>query len=682
MEQSLIFMLQALINQYNDEMRTINERIQLLEEEYSELQLENKKTKQENQDLRDRLDHLSAEAKTSEETIRAQENEIERLEKLTAHVESLQEQLAYLEREQVVLQENYVIKLGEERTAAQGWGMAKREIAELEDRIDRIEAEARAEQARHQDIVERMSRKIAESGVSANGGRGPGRQNPEQSASTLSQFVEGILMNNANLQREIMELRQLLHNSYQEVETHRLQAHQHASQSVEDTPHPTNLQNELGTEPIVNQELHIHHHYYGGAPKKDSAKANSQRRSRKKRISLYPSNFAPLVPQDVSSTDAMLSEASATVPPNTQRWSNATTLAPSSMPGSPLSVSHRGSIHDKVFSDSPYDSSRPTSPSESITSPMFAPQHAQLSLARRQKRKSQSLKPPSLSTIRSSSSPISLTTKSSPATAIISAASPSDSLNNNVFLLSPPLRSAIPEEEGGLATLETPNEEDDFDLDAVSAPITPRPSVLRRAASHESLISVSGMDIHTLQSRPSQLLFSTSPGLTSPSFGQSSQPALSHWAATATARMSRHNFDSTAYNKSLLYGSRANHERGVHTPRKDAASGGIGKALKVGGWVLGKWGATSARSSPHAEPSFPVPKVQVASSVKSDTSSTQPASIKGPKTKTKEISVRLRPPGVNQSGPIWGFFDIPPTPTKIVVTDLDADALEDALAGP
>ena len=42
--------------------------------------------------------------------------------------------------------------------------------------------------------------------------------------------------------------------------------------------------------------------------------------------------------------------------------------------------------------------------------------------------------------------------------------------------------------------------------------------------------------------------------------------------------------------------------------------------------------------------------------------------------------MKLRPAGVNQSGPIWGFFDVPETPTKVVVDDFDAEALDEALA--
>ena len=104
--------------------------------------------------------------------------------------------------------------------------------------------------------------------------------------------------------------------------------------------------------------------------------------------------------------------------------------------------------------DAAYDSSRPTSPSDSVNlaSPMFGPSKhmdavpGQEDIIRHRRRKSQGLKPPTLATIRSVSSPISLTTKSSPATAVISAISPANSSSTDLFPLPAGLHSTIPEE--------------------------------------------------------------------------------------------------------------------------------------------------------------------------------------------------------------------------------------------
>jgi hypothetical protein len=711
-DKSLIFMLQLLLTRHEDyvanserERRQMTSTIESLEKEKEELEQSNAKWIQENRDLLHRLEELNAAVATSDsqvqaltDTLHSAEDEIHRLASLAARTQSLEQQLIELEREQAALQVEYETKVGEERTAVQRWRTAERMIADLQDQIDRIEAEARAERQRHEEIVARMERRMAVTGelASADSRLKPQTNQDRGGSQVVSHFVKDILVDNAQLQHGIVELREMLQSSNEEVERLRemLQAHQPVSPTLERAPAPENLKKDLGDEPFINQELHIHHHYYGPTPRKESTKSPAQRRPRKKRTSIAPGNFVPLGPPDASSAAAILSQTSVTVPRNTQRWSNATTLAPSSVPGSPLSMSHRGSIYDRIFSDDPSDSSRPTSPSDSVhlTSPVFEqPKQDEDRLFRHQKRKSQSLKPPSLSTIRSTSTPIFLTAKSSPATAILSAASPPDSLSNDIFVLSPTLNAAIPEEDENPGQQGTQNEttnepslDHNFNLDEALSSTASRRPTLRRAASHESLISVSGMDIHTLQSRPSQVLFSTSPRFASPSSGHSTQPVLTPWTATATAHMPRRGPDGSTFSKSLLYSTLASQNRAVSAPRKEPSNRGIGK--KVGGWVLGKWGAapTPSSSAPGTASAARTPRrAQDAVSVNSDASSTPAASIRSAEGKAKDVPVRLRPPGVNQSGPIWGFFDpIPPTPTKVVVTELDADALDDALAGP
>ena len=479
--------------------------------------------------------------------------------------------------------------------------------------------------------------------------------------------------------------------SNEEVERLRdqLRVHQPVSTPPAEDASTTTLQKELAMEQeaVMNQELHIHHHYHGPKISKNLPKPQAARRPKKKRFSLTPSHFDPPPALDRSSTATLLDQTAATVP-NSHRWSQASTLAPGSYPGSPVSEGHRGSIYDRVFSDAAYDSSRPTSPPDSIDlqSPKFGPTRSndynsdQDVTPKHQRRSSRHLKPPSLATIRSASTPISLTTKSSPATAIISAVSPANSFSDDIFTLSPSIRpepqSAIPEEgedtplpSADPALVKSPDELEPEDL---VSPLTQMRPPLRRHASHESLISVSGMDIHTLQSRPSQLLYSSSPRFSTPGGAGSVGPELTPWTATAHGTLSRKNMDSSTLNRSLLYSSIANQKRG---PRKSdgplpSSSTGIGIGKKVGGWVFGKWGATPAPESPRP-----------ASSNSQQTHSSQSTASGAPDT-VKKISdkPKLRPSGVNQNGPIWGFFDIPETPTKVVVQDYDAVALGEALA--
>ncbi|KAF2751587.1 hypothetical protein M011DRAFT_464310 [Sporormia fimetaria CBS 119925] len=697
--QALLIRHEAYVADSERERSQMAATIEALEKEKAELEQQNVDTIKANRDLLNQLEQLNsavassdAHVRTLEDTLHSAEEEIERLSALAARTQMLEQQLIELEREQAALQGSLDLKIADERTAVQRWRRAEKTIGELQDQIDRIEAEARQERDRHDEIVSRMKRRMAVDSELAAAERAKGEGSQDGGPSVVSHFVKDILLDNANLQHGIVELREMLQNSNEEVERLReqLQVHQPLSPSSEIVPAPSSLQKELGGEPLVKQAVHIHHHYHTNPPKKDVTKPQLQKRVRKPRYNRTPGR--PTIPSSPSISSTILSQTAVTVPPNTQRWSNATTLTPSSAPGSPLSTSHRGSIIERVFSDVAYDSSRPTSPSDSVVSPINDPrtlgQDRNDEAHRNQKSLAQSLKPPSLSTIRSASSPISLTTKSSPATAIISAASPPDSLSNEVFLLSPSLHSVIheePEEDAILTqSLHPATSNPNLKWETGATPIVPTMPNLRRAASHESMISVSGMDIHTLQSRPSQALFSSSPHFGSPS-GTSSDPILTPWTATATPVMSGRKTDGGASSRSLLYGTLVNQKRGTAARTPTSSNTGLGK--KVGGWVFGKWGATPAISSSRTKPSparassDQIGQGAVGGAAERSGNPPVAGSLDGSTTsKPTSVPIRLRPPGINQSGPLLGFFDaIPPTPTKVVVTDLDADALGEAL---
>ncbi|OAL54050.1 hypothetical protein IQ07DRAFT_584630 [Pyrenochaeta sp. DS3sAY3a] len=694
--QALLVRHEAYVADSERERKQMLATIETLEKEKLALETKNAETIKANRDLLDQLEHMNNAVADSDAHIqdlnnilRSTEQEIERLKFLETRALMLEKQLIDLEREQSQLQINLDAKIVDERSAIQRWKTAERTIGDLGDQIDRIEKEAREERERHVEVVARMERRMAVEGeLDTAAGRLRAKAGQDKAGTNVvSHFVKDILLDNANLQHGILELREMLCNSNEEVERLRdhLKVHQPISSS-EETELPS-LQKELGLDDaLMNQELHIHHHYHGPKPSKAPAKPQGQRRTKKKRFSLTPGHFDPPAPLDRSSTATILNQTAVTVP-NTHRWSQASTLTPGSYPGSPVSESHRGSIYDRVFSDAAYDSSRPTSPPDSIDlhSPMFGPIKSheqpldQTPLPKHHRRRSSNLKPPGLSTIRSVSTPLSLTTKSSPATAIISAISPANSFTNDIFMLSPSPQieeqAAIPEENEDFSLLTpqptpAPLPEEDEPDDIVS-PLTQMRPTLRRHASHESLISVSGMDIHTLQSRPSQLLYSSSPRFSTLGGAGSIGPELTPWTATAHGMLSKKT-DSSTLNRSLLYSSIANQKRG---PRKSdgpvttSTTSGIGK--KVGGWVFGKWGATPAPESPRPE-----------SANSQQTTSTQSTATAAAAeaAKKKAEKPKLRPSGVNQSGPIWGFFDIPETPTRVVVQDYDAIALGEALA--
>jgi hypothetical protein len=721
-ELTLTFALQALLVRHETyvadserERKHMLSTIESLEQEKLSLEARNAQTIKENRELLDRLEQLHEAVATSDshvqeltDTLQSTEAEIQRLSALAARTQNLERQLIDLEREQSQLQTTLELKTGDEKSAVQRWRRAEATIADLQDQIDRIERESREERERHVEIVARMERRMAVENDLATGTLKATSGHQKSGTSVVSHFVKDILLDNANLQHGIMELREMLMNSNEEVDRLReqLRIHQPLTTPTEEQPNadiatPT-LHNELGGEPLFNQELHIHHHYHGATPAPTTPKAHVHRRPKKKRFALTPGNFTPPTHIDTSAQATIMSQTAVTIP-NTNRWSNATTLAPS-LPSSPQSVSHRGSIYDRVFSDVQDDSSRPTSPSDSIDvqSPMFAPSKpfGSNDMFPHRRKKSHGLKPPSLSTIRSASTPISITTKSSPATAIISAVSPANSLANDVFTLSPAIQSPsiIPEENEDTppsdANPEPPPisslDSQDVDEDLLSPMTRVRPN-LRRAASHESLISVSGMDIHTLRSRPSQLLLSSSSRFGTPSGANSIQPELTPWTATATASISRRDLDSSTLNRSLLFSTLSTpQKRQPHsnssTPRARQTSG---LSTKLGGWISGKWGSTPvpSQTSPPpktlstsaSNPSLPRPQSSVSAETQSSTDTVKKG-LKGAKEEKKEDKVKLRPAGVNQSGPICGFFDIPETPVKVHVEEFDADALGEALA--
>jgi hypothetical protein len=718
---SLTFSLQALLIRHEAyvadserERRQMVATIDNLEKEKLALEAKNAQTIKANRDLLDQLENLNdavvnsdAQIQALTDTLRSTEEELERLSSLAAQTQLLEQQLLELEREQAQLQSNIDAKLVDERTAIQRWKNAERTIGDLQDQIDRIEREAREERQRHVEVVARMERRMAVEGeLNTAAGRLKAKAGQEKAGTNVvSHFVKDILLDNANLQHGILELREMLVNSNEEVERLRdqLKVHQPVSSSPTEDVSTPSLQKELEmeSEQTMNQEVHIHHHYHGPKPSKNLPKAQPPRRPKKKRFSLTPTHFDPPPPQlDRSSTATILNQTSVTVP-NTHRWSQATTLTIGSLPSSPVSESHRGSMYDRVFSDVAYDSSRPTSPPDSIDmqSPMFGPARSidyrdPEATPRHRRRKSYGLKPPGLSTIRSVSTPISMAGKSSPATAIVSAISPANSLANDIFTLSPHIQplpqAAIPEETedsststAGPASIASPSSllspsSEAFEPNDFLSPMTSMRPGLRRAASHESLISVSGMDIHTLQSRPSQLLYGSTPRFSQPGNAGSAGPEVTPWTATAHGQLSRKPVDSSQLNRSLLYSTMANQKRGPRKSDGPQPGSSTGITKKVGGWVFGKWGATPAPPPP--PPESPRPMSSNSQETQSSLGTTLSEGAKKKDKAPERPKAKLRPSGVNQNGPIWGFFDIPEIPTKVVVQDYDADALGEALA--
>jgi chromosome segregation ATPase len=243
--QALLVRHEAYVADSERERKQMIATIEKLEQEKLDLEAKNAQTIKANRDLLDRLEHLNDAVASSDahiqalsDTLRSTEDEIERLSALAARTQLLEQQLMDLEKEQLQLQSNLDAKLVDERTAIQRWKTAERTIGDLQDQIDRIEKEAREERERHVEVVARMERRMAVEGeLNTAAGRLKAKAGHEKAGTNVvSHFVKDILLDNANLQHGILELREMLLNSNEEVERLRdqLKVHQPVSSGGEE----------------------------------------------------------------------------------------------------------------------------------------------------------------------------------------------------------------------------------------------------------------------------------------------------------------------------------------------------------------------------------------------------------------------------------------------------------------
>lgn len=626
---SLTFALQALLARHEDYMADAEaERTKMaasidhLEIAKKGLEATNAKVIDENRNLLDQLEDLNHTVFESDthiqslnQTLQSTRMELYRLTVLAGRTAVLEEQLSAMEMEQAELRNQLATTQEEERSAVLRWKRAEREIGDLQESIDRVEREAREERERHVDVVGRMQRRRAvemELDTSSSRSKGavaptPGRDRAD--SSVVSHFVKDILQDNANLQLGIVELREMLTSSNEEVQSlrERLLVHQPVLLSNESGAQRPTLRDELAERLPKDelQELHVHHHYH--APTKTEVPrgpATIHRRSKKRR-SLVPSGTstpssgwqtphkttAPTIrTTPFSSAATILSQTSVTIPP-TQRslphcWStHSSSVAPSTVPSSPQSMYRGSSMFDCI--ENTLDSSRPTSPeSNGLGSPMFLGRHNKES---------------SEVSFRSVSTPaaIGLDYATSP-TALTPLATEEECLTNFEPTSTGHL-TIVEESEDGTAgdAVSTTNLSSTISTNSTYSPTEQPQLQLRRTTSHESLLSISGMDIHTLRDRPSQMLGGQGLHPRTPFNISSSSLALasSKPVITATTARGRPVYQRrNNYNRSLLSSfsaSTAVESAHNQTPVIDRPT--LGK--RVGGWVWGKWGVTPTASA-------------------------------------------------------------------------------------
>ncbi|KAL2073330.1 hypothetical protein VTL71DRAFT_10654 [Oculimacula yallundae] len=641
-------------------------KIEQLEADKRALEYENAKTVEENRELLDQLEGLNGTAaesethiKSLEATLHSTRQELRRLELLASRTHELEMQLAALEQEQDLLQRTVITSQEEERSAIQRWKKAQRRLADVQEQLEKIEREAREEKERHVEVMGRMERQRAvERELDTAAGRLKGAAaattGNKNGSNVVSHFVKDILQDNANLQMGIVELREMLMNSNDEVQMLREQLLMHQpvmDDAGGDGSGPPTLRAELTPkeekEPtIISQALHIHHHYH--TPKKEEV-----RRPKKKRTSLNTALFtppkgmqSPRTPRTQDSASAILSQTSVTIPtpitPN-NRWSvqsaQMSDFAPSSVPSSPQSMYRHSGLFDRL-ERLDIDSSRPTSPSSSVdpVSPQFQPLHHR---KRGSEVSTRSFLPASNfqpHVIHEEDDDVEELPDLQP-TPSLDIATPSDTSRDTEYL------STDTEQEHWTASLQ------------------PR---LRHSTSHESILSISGIDIHTLKSRPSQItirggsaLLRPRTRLGAPTTVVSMDTITSSSSIIPRATMSRQTRDSTAYLQSMRANS--SDSRSISSSNSNE-----GIKTKLGGWVFGRWGVTPQKSSNDLRSSYLATPLQ-------------PRAVSTPAVDPLRAFMG-RSPGINQKGPIPGFVKkIEKAPSKVMPEVVDHEALREIL---
>ena len=658
--QALLVRHEAYMHDAERDRLEMSAKIEKLETDKRVLEAENAKTIEENRGLLDQLEGLNgtvseseSHIKSLEATLQSTHQEMRRLEGLALRTHDLEVQLTVLEQEQELLQKAIVRTEAEERTAIQRWKKAERRLCDLQEQLERIEREAREERERHVEVLGRMERQRAvERELDTAAGRLKGAAaatagNGKNGSNVVSHFVKDILQDNANLQLGIVELREMLMNSNDEVQAlrERLMLHQPMGEENGDSG-PATLRAELAPkdepEPqVISQSLHIHHHYH--TPKKEEI-----RRPKKKRTSINTSLFtpprntqAPGTPRSQETASAILSQTSVTIPapitPN-NRWSmqsaQMSDFAPSSVPSSPQSMYRNSALFDRGFD---IDSSRPTSPGSSIDpmSPQFQP-------FRHRKRGSEvstrSFVPP---------------TNFQPHNVI-------HEEDGDVEELPDLQTPSMPSLDDGLSPSDASHEPEFLSQDQDDWTGSFQPT-MRRSTSHESILSISGIDIHTLKSRPSQLTITggrVRSRLGTPTTTVSIDTLTSSSMITARPIISRNGHDSTAYLRSSM-GANSD-SRSINSSNSNE---GLGK--KVGGWVFGRWGVSPAKSSGD---------LRAASAAQA-----QKRVVSTPVLDPLKAFMG-RPPGINQKGPIPGFVrKAEKAPSQVKPDVVDRDALREIL---
>nr|POF17049.1 hypothetical protein CFP56_57864 [Quercus suber] len=674
----LTFSLQALLTRHESyvadserERKAMMVHIDTLETEKQVLERENASVIEDNRSLLNQMEALNNQSTESDAhvtslqaTLLSAQQELQKLSHLAGRTARLEQELADYEQQQLLWQDSMATKNESEKAAVRRWQQAEKSLAALQEQFEDIERESREEKARHAEVVSRMERRHAvESELNSAAGRLKGAAatrsaNRDGGApNVVSHFVKDILQDNANLQMGIVELREMLQTSNDEVEALR---NKMLDQGPVDDP-DISIQNSRGRSTVDCKDL-----------KEEMKRAASQEHSRPPSLSCALCWNKQTRPPTTREKEALWllglqplfwiqHSALVYIVGYTIIHGDHPPANSPSGPSSPQSTTNRASsIYDRVFSDVGYESSRPTTPdTEEPGSPVFGPTHVKRS---------------SLGSFRTRSAPVvqrggvtpnvarpvlgpilDASVEQLPEAGIVTAENeviPEEREDEWEVSSSPDLERSFDNEDVGPASGLI-----DEDLDDRFGGLDIYKPTMRRATSHESLLSVSGMDIHTLRTRPSQVL--TPYGR---SFSSQASISGAHAHGMHAATFSRPKDTS----HSLLSGMAAD-QRQANRPSL---------SKKASGWIFGRWGASPAPTLVADESMISSATCRPPSVLSSTPSSERAAD--DPQAPLKKPKLRM--PGINQAGPIPGFGPEIRVQHPPIVRKLDEEALKNALA--
>ncbi|KAI1925699.1 hypothetical protein LOZ65_002741 [Ophidiomyces ophidiicola] len=689
-----------------DRTRMIAE-IEKLEEQKKEAQAENAKIIQENRGLLDQLEGLNdvisesdAHIKALNTSLESVQLEVRRLTAAASRATILEAQLTQLEVDQARLQDTLTATEENERSAIHRWRQAERTLRDLHEQVEKIEKESRGEREKHAELLAQMERRrTVERELDTAAGRLKGAAataslgRNTSGTSIVSHFVRDILQDNANLQFSLNELKELLQSSDEEVRSLRdkLMFHHHHQHlcggeqeaSSEGASHVL-LSEELQKVQSPSQEFHVHHHYHapiGATSQRKDRTRFSLHRPQKKRRTIFPTLFesppkdstgSPLSPNSRHLTSPSTALGTPPLSTSANHWVDQTPgLVFSSGPSSPRSTYKASSLFDR--SDVGFDSSRPTSPESGFASPLSRPCHRKL---------------PSDTSIRSVLDQRWL--DDLPSIPLAFPRSRADSSSKPNILTENDESGNKDGSFPGLPILE--EHEDNADTraccaadDQVVMPL--RSPQLHRSASHESLLSISGMDIHStseyLSNSFSHTVFVPKTPRRIASAGtifSSTLPVTSLTDVTVSKvsiskSKSPHSFlSSVAFStipSNTATSATSTVSKTYSEPQLCQDPQPTNIKSRMGSWILGKW---SSPLRPTARPDSVNPSASTVFT--SSLLSSSPASKESARWPEMPL---FRSPGVNQKGLILGLRPPEKTPISLHPETIDEALLRESL---